>query len=493
MDYNSIFGVSLSDYAEGSVFAGEGSASELVELQKAMEAGDVTGMQTLGRTDVPGATLKVEDLESTLKVLTFKESDIKLWKKISKLPAYNTVEEYNQQVEYGSEGYSFVDEGALPEDDSPIYRRQAQLVKFLGTTRSVSHPMQLVSTMVGNLIETEIKNGTMKLLRDADRALWNADSSVIPQNFNGFRKQQIDAMGGETTWLESTCVIDLRGGKLNEEIFENGALSILQANGEANLFMCPPAVISAFKKNLLDQKRIYVGSTDQNVNPTSGLQVQKYLSQFGFVDLDFDKFLSETVNFKTLTSAASSSKAPTKPVADGTAPSKMATDATNTLFADDQAGSYKYAVSAISRAGESQLTDLALSGAAVAVTTGQSIDLKFTAGDANTVGYKIYRTKKNATDKYYCIATISAAQLAAGVNGAAAGSFRDKNTKIAGTEEAFLIDNSLDVWAFKQLAPLMKMDLAVLSPATRFMILLYGTPILYAPQKMVTFKNIKID
>ena len=69
--YNSIFGVSLNDYAEGSVFAGEAAGAELAELQKAMEAGDITGMQTVGRTDVPGATLKVEDLESTLKVLTF--------------------------------------------------------------------------------------------------------------------------------------------------------------------------------------------------------------------------------------------------------------------------------------------------------------------------------------------------------------------------------------------------------------------------------------
>ena len=115
---------------------------------------------------VPGATLKVEDLENTLKVLTFRESDIKLWKKVTKLPAFNTVEEYNQQLEYGTVGHSFVDEGGLPEDDSPMYKRQAELVKFMGTTRSVSHPMQLVSTMVGNLIEQEVKNGTMKLLRD---------------------------------------------------------------------------------------------------------------------------------------------------------------------------------------------------------------------------------------------------------------------------------------------------------------------------------------
>ena len=40
----------------------KGTGSELAELQKAMEAGDITGMQTVGQTNAPGATLKVEDL-----------------------------------------------------------------------------------------------------------------------------------------------------------------------------------------------------------------------------------------------------------------------------------------------------------------------------------------------------------------------------------------------------------------------------------------------
>lgn len=87
-----------------------------------------------------------------------------MWKRVKKLPAFNTVEEFNQQLEYGTDGYSFTDEGALPEDDSPMYRRQAQLVKFMGTTRSVSHPMQLVNTMIGNVVDSEIKNGTIKIV-----------------------------------------------------------------------------------------------------------------------------------------------------------------------------------------------------------------------------------------------------------------------------------------------------------------------------------------
>lgn len=485
---DSIFGVSLADYGD-SVFSQESSVGELAELQKALEAGSITGRDTQGRTDVPGATLKVEDLENTLKNLTFKESDIKLWKRVTKLPAFNTVEEYNQQLEYGSDGYSFTDEGALPEDDSPMYRRQAQLVKFMGTTRSVSHPMQLVNTMVGNVIQKEIQNGTMKLLRDVDRALWFANSNIVSQEFNGFRQQQIDSLEGLANWDGSDVVIDLRGKPLTEDVFENGALSIINNNGEADLFVCPPQVLSSFKNQLLDQKKIYVGNGIEGNMPNAGLQVQKYLSQFGFIDLEFDKFMAVSNRYKTLTSPATHLKAPKAPTADASAPAAVVTDEL-AKFADSL-GSYKYAVSAINKYGESQLT--ALGDAAVAAAADSAIDLKFTASSDAPAGFVIYRTKADDNSgKYYPIFKVSAREVAAGYDGGAAGVVRDRNRSLPGCEESFLIEASEEVWSFKQLAPLMKMDLAVLSPATRFMLLLYGTPILYAPKKMVTFKNIGI-
>jgi hypothetical protein len=58
------------------------------------------------------------------------------------------------------------------------------------------------------------------------------------------------------------------------------------------------------------------------------------------------------------------------------------------------------------------------------------------------------------------------------------------------TDQAILFQMDNEVIEFAQLAPLMKMDLALLGPAYRFMILLYGTPFLYAPKKMVRLVNI---
>ena len=67
----------------------------------------------------------------------------------------------------------------------------------------------------------------------------------------------------------------------------------------------------------------------------------------------------------------------------------------------------------------------------------------------------------------------------------------DKNYTMPNTYTAFMGEFTPEVIAFKQLAPIMKMDLALLGPAYRWMILLYGVPQLYAPKKWMKFINIK--
>jgi hypothetical protein len=67
---------------------------------------------------------------------------------------------------------------------------------------------------------------------------------------------------------------------------------------------------------------------------------------------------------------------------------------------------------------------------------------------------------------------------------------RDLNHKLPGLSQAYLLTKDAEVLRFKQLAPLMKMDLAVVATAYRWMQLLYGTPIVYAPRKNFLIENI---
>jgi len=498
-------GVNLSDYQISG--PGEMSAADLAELQKALNAGSITGRDTTDLTTASGAPLKVESLENTLKVLTFKESDIVLWQKIPKLPAYNTVEEYNQLQDYGRNNFSFNNEGELPEEDDATYVRRAQLVKFMGTTKVISHPMQLVNTMIGNVVQQEIKNGTLKILRDADAGITKANSRIIPQEWNGVYEQQLAGFTSLDNYLDSDATVDLRGKNLSEATIEDAALSIIDNFGDPNLLMAPPKILSNFVKDFHSSKLIQP-NTAALTDGIMGQRVRTFMSQYGPLELGYDKFMKVGVS-KTLATGSTSSKAPTAPTADAATP-KVALTVANTKFDLSDGpdanglGDYRYAVTALNRFGESGLTNLSTGGspdAEVTVATGEAVDLLYVDGGGANVatGYRIYRSVKDdtattaATTTFFPLFDVSTAELAAGFDGAAVLTIRDLNRILVQTDQAFLIENSLEVWSFKQLAPLMKMDLAQLGPATRFMILLYGTPFLYAVRKMVRFFNVGND
>lgn len=486
-------GINTNDFAAGGdALHGAGTTQEqLQQLNKALEAQQITGTQTLDSRDSSGAPLKVESLDGTLKNVTYRRKDIKLWQAIPKNKAYNTVEEFNQIESYGDDRGGFYQEGELPGEEDTTYVRRSELVKYLGVTRSVTHPMQLVNTMIGNAVNKEAENGTLWLLRKINRSLAYGNSEIVPEEFNGLYKQHQnnDVFNTLEDYFSSEVVIDLRGNTLQEGDLETGAESIIENFGLGNQFFAPPKVISDFVKNFYGNKFVQLDGS-QVKQSTVGQSVKNFESQFGDIGFNYDIFL-KSKGAKTTASGANSTKAPAAPTADGITPVAVVADA-GTKFGSSDAGDYLYAVSALNRHGESALTVL---GTAATVTAGDAIDLKFTAtaGVYPTTGFAIYRTKKDqtaGTANFYPIFEISTAQLTNGFDGGAAGITRDRNRFLPDTEQAFMIQNDMEVHAFKQLAPLMKMDLAVLSPSYRFMILLYGTPILYAPKKMIRYVNI---
>ena len=496
-------GINLSDYQNGGLdnqplFDNSSTTPEqLAELSKALEAKEITGMQTVNSTTDSGAPLKTESLERNLKLLTFKDSDIRFWKRIPKSAAYNTVEEYNQLKSYGADAGGFNNEGELPQDEDSVYVRRAELVKFLGVTKSVTHPMQLVNTMVGNIMQREVTNGINWILRKADRGLFWANSDVVTQEWRGLYQQHEadDSFATLDAYQDSDSVIDLRGAALTESPIETAAESIIRNFGYGNLLVAPPVVLSNFVKSFYNNKYI----TPNTVQTTAGImgqRVQTFQSQFGEIALEYDIF-AKKAGPKKVGDAASSTKAPTA-VTVAAASGAAVADADN-RFAGFH-GDYNYLVTAKNRFGESSptLITLGAGNGVIAVAAGESVDLDFTDGGGTypATGYVIYRTEKNVASATgagllaYPIFEISKAQDAAGYDGAAAGEVRDRNRYIPKTEQALLVQGDNEVIEFKQLAPLMKMDLAVIGPAKRFMILMYGTPMLYAPKKMVRLINI---
>lgn len=498
--------VNLDAYQHGVNFADDAlaqanlSSEQLSNLTKALEAGSLQGGTIGNPSQTNGGALKTESLEKNLKLITFRESDIRFWKRFPKSAAFNTVEEFNQQTSYGADRGGFNNEGELPEEEDSQYRRKAELVKYLGVTKSVTHQMQLVSTNIGSIVQRETTNGILWILRKANRALFHANSYMIGQEWNGLSAQHAenDAYPTMEEYFSSQVVIDLRGKTLREGNIEEGCQVILNKFGQADLLIAPPVVLSDFAAGFYDAKRIMVGQPNAVNNATMGQHISKFQSMYGLIDFEYDIFAARPAG-KLSTANATSPKAPATPTA-GAAPAVAADPLTR--FGDG-AGTYYYAVTAINRYGESAMVQL---GGAVAVTAADSVDLAFsaTAGAYQPTSYRIYRSLVNPAGAFaqtimYPLFEVAATgtskfgSLASGVDGAAATLVRDRNRWVGATEEAWLLQSDTDVIEFKQLAPLMKMPLAKLSPADRFMVLLYGTPLLYAPDKMVRIINIGRD
>lgn len=486
--------INLADYAKaagaGGAVGGQASQGELDQLQKALAAGNTTGRENTNSTTASGAPLKVESLDKNLKHLTFNESDIVFWKQVPKKSAYNTVEEYNQLTGYGQERGGFYNEGELPNEEDSTYVRRAQLVKFMGVVKSVTHPMTLVNTNVGDVVQREIKNGTMWILRQLNKSLYFGDETLVPQEFNGFLAQHFRDSGFASMdgYFNSDVIVDCRGKVLQEENIEDSANGIIQNFGVGTQLFAPPKVLSEFVKNFYGNKFI-----NPNTNQTSagimGQKVQAFDSQFGRIGLNYDIFFNKKPA-KALSSGATSVLSPS-PVT-GVTVAVVATDDSSRWAAAD-AGDYFYAISATNRYGESTLVASALAAAAV---TGGSLDVSFTDGGGlnSATCYTVYRSNKGASSaalaKFYPLYNVSVGEKSVGYDGAAGGVVRDRNRFMPDTDQAILLQMDNEVIEFAQLAPLMKMDLALLSPAYRFMILLYGTPFLYAPKKMVRIINI---
>jgi hypothetical protein len=408
-------------------------------------------------------------------VVAARQEHIKFWKELNKKPAYNTVEEFNVLDSYGGNSSPFFMEGGLPNEEDSNYIRQSQMVKFLGTTRVITHPATLVRNTVGDMVAKESENGTLWLLMQLERALYFADSALDSLQFDGLYAQVRNFVAGKS--YENQHIIDMRGQVIDENILEDGATIIGDnyGNGKLQLHMTNQ-VHKDFSKLITGtggRQRIMMGGEGE---VRLGQPVRGYSANSADIDFKNNIFLKPDTAPKT----SSQKGAPAIPTADATTPIAAGTDTTSLMAA----GTYYYFVSAKNSNGESAPVAV---GGAQAVTSGQKVTLKINrvTSDPAAKTYRVYRGVSSDPTK---------ALFAFEVKDAGSGatqSIEDKNFDIPGTDMAFLIDmDGENVLTFKQLAPLMKLPLARIAASERFMLLLYGMLQVYNPRRIVVFKNI---
>ena len=474
--------VSLRDY-EGIQGFGMSSTQQVEELNKALSAG------TQNPPTSGGNVLRVESLEATLRVVTFTLGHIKFWKMIPKLPAFSTVEEYNRLTDYGADSGAFTNEGDLPESQDSTYERKTALVKFLGTTREVTHPMTLVRPAHGNVIALETQNGAIWLVERLERALFSGRSDLISQEFDGLAKQILDGVGitdpntlmyDATDVLKAgaeTVIIDKRGGTLLENDLETGTNYIVQNYGVPTDLMLAPQAMSDVAKQFYPRERVNLPYPSEG---KVGLAVKSFESNAGPIAFQPDIFLRSGRNngVKTVPAAATSSKAPTAPTVSAAAP---ASDS-KSMFKDADAGAFPYVITAVNRYGES----VGSSSVSVTYAAGQRAVLTITDGGGTNgaTAYKVYRVKLPGQ------AAALAQYMTTVPRTGGTTTFTDYNWLIPGTSSAFLVQNNLQNYSVRQLAPMMKIPLATIAASIRWMQLLYLTMILYTPRKNVLYVNV---
>lgn len=470
---------------------GVSDTAQVDELNKALNAG--AGYAGAPTSLTGGGVLQVESLDSSLKSVTYEMKNIKLWPMIAKDQAYNTIEQYNRTDAYGDQGRGFISEGALPRSEDAHYSRQTQRVRFIGVTREITHVYTLVRNAHGDAMAREIRNGTMRILEIIERNLFDgrghyssagqftgADSSILDADnaWDGLDKQirkgDSDASAKSTAFtgygIEESVVRDQRGAILDEDTLEDMGRIVVENFGVPSLMMMDTKSHSDLARQFYPKERINTMGVAQG---KAGFVLQAFVSSAGEFSLVSDVFMRP----KRLAPGVGTAGAPSAPAA--LTPSAPGANAASKWDAA-AAGQYSYKATAINEAGESAAS---ADSAPQAVIAGESIAVAIPA-TAGALAYAVYRAPKGSSAGHEFIGMVAPSAVGA------AASLVDLNHKLPGLSQAYLLTNEAEVLRMKQLAPLMKMDLAVVATAYRWMQLFYGTPVVYTPRKCALACNI---
>ncbi len=481
-------------FNEGDGF-GTISQEQLQGLLKALSAGDynVAPSSLTG-----GAALQYESLDSTLKAVTYEEKNIKFWKMIPKAAAYNVLEEYDRQTSYGeSNNGGFFDANAqvLPQEQTPSFSRQVAVVKYMGTVSIVTHPATLVRTNHGGMLAISTKSAVQRLLGQLERQLFEANGSftsttgtftaapgdihALSAKFNGMDQQirygDADASaqytGFEAYGGPNSVVRDLNGATPLEEDLETMAISVAENYGNPSDLLVDPKTHSNLNKLYFPKGRVPLPS-GASESGRAGYVLASFLTGAGEIRISHDVFLRpKTSPFSAQTSApATPSIGSTTTAAD--AASELAT------------ATYHYKVTALNNSGESAATG----SSSQAVSSGNRVQVIISSGTTGALYYACYRAASSA-GPWKFVGYVKDSNASVGGGGA---TFNDAGHRNPGCSMGYLFTMDADNLVFRQLAPMLKMDLAILSPAYRFMTLIYGTPIVYRPLYHALLDNISL-
>ena len=491
-----------------SEFTGFGShsASEVEQLQKALGLGGQGGNSNPGGIGgVPGTdsyanqfpgdfrngnALAVEDLDRTLKLVTFGLEHLRLWKDILKERVPQVVHEYNVQNAYGeSDASPFFQMGATPAETDAQYARDVVQIKYLGTKGAVLHNLTLIQAAHGPVVAREVKNKTIELLARNERFMFDASSTIQAEEYDGLKYQIISkarssiyqskafvGYGNAVSATEAPHILDANGADFDEDLAEDAALTAVNNFGMPMDMYLGTDVHSSFSRAFYAKQRTVPGES-----LTSGNRVTEHM---GTLDYRFKPSLFNRPKLNPIGVSANGSTTSTGGVTFGT-----------------NAGSgFDCLVIAVNGTGE-------LSQGAFVANQGDIVQGNETP-TAGVLYFNLY-TRPAASSSFGDYRFVKRLRINSGTGGVGVvvnteafnlpGEFSEINAgtvtlpRTAGAADAYLLMHDPDVLCWKQLGSMIKYDLAVTTTAYEWLQLLYGTPLVMAPLKNVIIRNLKSE
>lgn len=510
-----------------------GGDAVVEEIRKALSTGIYSrgaiapgGEWTAGEA----SALRLENLDNTMTSVLATAEHLKIFRFLHKEPSKQPFYQWNRRDSYGStRGFFGFKEGGLPNGGQGQWSRHGAYVKFLGTKGGVTHPVVLTNILGGMSMDPVAEDQlgrTMDFMQRIERAVMYGDESITDDkggdtNYDGLLKQ--------LTVARPKNVIDLAGKPLNLDTIAGAATRLvtegkLLSFNDLTLFMSPQNIEDLGKLRYqtilgpdgsitgpgttVDRSDITAAARN---NLTLGLSVVGQATAFGVIPFEWSIFtepIEGGLSLNSLGQKADAGSPATTTVDAITAQTSTNANAKSNFTATNAGGDlFHYAVSSVSDVGES----LAAYGGATEIYANQEvlIDIDRVTGDNRATAYRVYRLK-NPTTQTAVNGMSSSARSAflarpdwrfvgyvADAGSGATVQFIDRN----GTSELhnnFMPDTNIAPLICRnpadlvvaQMSPLLKMPLAPVSTTFEYLLLLYHTLVLKAPERQIIFKNV---
>lgn len=503
--FDDLFSVEIGASASQAMDAGQAE-----ELLKTLQVGH--GYLGAPTSLVGGGALGVESIDGTLKSVTYDATNLVMWPSISQDRAYSLVEQYVRTNAYGDGGSPYIPESGSPVMNDAEYNRSAQKVMFFSTRRGVSLAATLVRQNFGNDIESlETQNGTLWMLEKLERELYLGNALYSNAGaFDGslaaipIKMQNLNLMGtdqqirsGNSDFSAQARAFDGYGGNqsvifsktgdiLNESDIEYEANVLVENFGRPSELHLPPKQLSDFIKQFYPKERVNQLGVESG---RAGYIVREMVTTAGGIQLRPNVFLKPKQAVKM-----NPDRQGVPSVASGILNNASQSVVTGSGHTMDQAAAasqlnegdvYVYQVTACNEQGEASAY---LQTVAVTISaTGNQVTFKIqdpTSGNQPT-HYAVYRTNNTGAGTPLFVGYVARSATGSTI-------FTDLGNRAPGGAIAFMFDMRPEVMIWRQLSPLLKINLAAISTAKEFLLWLAGALILFAPRKSGIIENIGV-